>query len=453
MIPFLLVASLLAQEGVPKAGLRRQRYPEFAAIEEAADSVPPGYGAYALLGIADSPKLSDREWRRELIEKAFDRAAAAEPALPHEVMPGVMRGRVLRRAQGERLGLDRLSLQAAAVRAMARLDRRHARELFERIPAPRAAPLGCADAAWEKTSPYYVAAQAVLDPKDHEQFNELLALVQRVQSPLEIAPALKLIRGSGAGGEQRVILLQAIGAILETLAADDRSFMSALYDADAEVKRQTELREPWIRFLRRQFGAGSRCGEAADPKYHDFFYNLAAAYGLTEDEVTPEKTEASADVGTPTQNEDWVRLERALAAVRPETPEGLMEFRKLLNAVGDLKRAEGQTETDLFAAKAGLLQRMIWLAPEGEERQSAMARYVVLLRFSPARDEDWRAWLGSVDALTSTTRMTRPKELATLLAALESSGDAVLQLYVRLTRANISGVHRAGWDRGEPRRS
>src|SRR5436305_11699344 len=97
---------------------RQKLYPEITRIIEAAHGVPPEFAAEALLRVAEAPFLIDRDWKRELIDEAFQNASRVrEPLSKRNAIGSPISGsRASMIAQAGALGLDRLALQMRAVR-------------------------------------------------------------------------------------------------------------------------------------------------------------------------------------------------------------------------------------------------------------------------------------------------------------------------------------------------
>src|SRR5438128_36367 len=81
-------------------------------------SVQPEFAADILIRIATSEKMSDPEWKRDLLEQAFRRAAAAREAHRRAAIllaPDTRQGALM---QAYDTRLDRVSLQSRVVLAM-----------------------------------------------------------------------------------------------------------------------------------------------------------------------------------------------------------------------------------------------------------------------------------------------------------------------------------------------
>ncbi len=201
LFAILAVLALFAAAQPSKTEQRRKSHPELAALIDAAQAAPPEFTAKALLQVAASPKLKDPEWKQELLEEAFRKAALAQEPIRRKIMDGtVVAGRPMYRSQAFGLRLDRLSLQTAVVKALLEIDPQRARKLFEEIPRPAARRLQCEEALLDEPSEYYAVLADVINNsyslREHQREEHLLPAqlaTQAITSPLEVAPVAKMI--------------------------------------------------------------------------------------------------------------------------------------------------------------------------------------------------------------------------------------------------------------------
>jgi hypothetical protein len=194
------------------------------------DSVPPEFGASALLRLLDSGEIDDQPTRRELIERAFQLAALAHDPWRVRAMPGA--GYLATtRAYASALQLDRLSLQTHAVRAMLALDKHRARDLFLEIPKPAPAPLTCDDWVGADLADFYSTLGLTVDktftPAERSREDHIhlvMGYLGAISSPLQFQPALQMVLGLDVKPDQRHTLLVQLGAAMAAVSADDRSF-------------------------------------------------------------------------------------------------------------------------------------------------------------------------------------------------------------------------------------
>jgi hypothetical protein len=90
-----------------------------------AQSVPAEFSADLLIQLAESGQIKDRKKRQDLLVEAFHTAAKAKQPLKLAALPGsAVDSRLGFRASAFRLGLDSLSLQTRAIKALLPLDKK-----------------------------------------------------------------------------------------------------------------------------------------------------------------------------------------------------------------------------------------------------------------------------------------------------------------------------------------
>src|SRR5215212_1974333 len=108
-----------------------------------AQSVAPEFRADLLLQIVESGEIKDSKRKQDLVEDAFYAAAKAKEPVKLMALPGMaVDSRAGYRATAAGRGLDALSLQDRAIRAMLALDKQRARQLFSEVKL-NAGPLPC----------------------------------------------------------------------------------------------------------------------------------------------------------------------------------------------------------------------------------------------------------------------------------------------------------------------
>src|SRR5581483_10415990 len=159
-LAFLLL-SLSAQEHSRSDILRERqtRYPDLYALTELARAAPPEFASLALLRVSESTRLTDRPWKQELIEEAFQSAAGAQNTRRRRMLDARFENSIqMNEAAADNLELDRISLQVRAVRDMLSLDSHAALELFQRLDFPPPRTATCSDALVENVVDYYNVA-------------------------------------------------------------------------------------------------------------------------------------------------------------------------------------------------------------------------------------------------------------------------------------------------------
>src|SRR3982750_669720 len=143
------------------AALRPRRDAALEAVAATAVSLPPELAADALIRIASSPRVTDRECKSGLLTEAFSRPPSApEPyrqATAQAIAPDTKDGA---RLFAYATSLNRVSLQARASQMMALVDGPAARELFQWIDLDLT-PAVCDDLLVPAVDEYYSALSLV----------------------------------------------------------------------------------------------------------------------------------------------------------------------------------------------------------------------------------------------------------------------------------------------------
>src|ERR1700680_3791670 len=214
----------------------------YRSLVDLAQATPPEFAADAMLRIAESGKIKDRDAVRDLIERAFRTSAAATFRVRMRGLPGTntdTRSGVL--SQAYDLKLDALSLQTRAVRDMWAIDKANARDLFRDIPPPVLAPLTCDDAMVYDVADFYRTigiiantAFSEMERAKEEHINFLLDYLGQAGSPLQLTPLARLIKNANATPAQTELLWTEFKGLLESIQGDERSNTAALAAISAE---------------------------------------------------------------------------------------------------------------------------------------------------------------------------------------------------------------------------
>jgi hypothetical protein len=216
------------------------------ALVDQARALPPDYSADAMLRIADSALVKDTAYRRKLIEEAFLDGAHAQSSL---------------------------LLQTRAIEAMLGIDPPRALALFRNIPPPNPPVLTCQDVAIPDYSPYYRTAAALFERaftaeqrKADDDVQFLGDLIRRIQSPLQVVPAMKMMPDAGARmtAAQRQELSGAMAGVLDRVDGGDRAFSaseSVLVPSALPEMHDTQMFVPALRSYIVRHLSGARCSD------------------------------------------------------------------------------------------------------------------------------------------------------------------------------------------------
>lgn len=461
-ILILLCATLRAETPADALKRRRLEYPELTQIVELAQSAPAEFAARALLRVAQSANVRDKTWKRELLDQAFQTAASARNPVRRHIRPGMNPDGSRERRIGEaaNLGLDRLTLQTEALRAMLAVNPRQARELFLAIPQPVPARLRCEDALVEDPSVYFAAATAIaataFTPEERKRDDVALFLnerVQRIASPVELAPAIRMISASSSRmtAAQYKLLISSLAAALQRMEGDDRSFSSALPAISKEMASLTgsELAEAYRQFLVRNL-TGSRCadsdfGETVRTAVADFNSRISAGLApLKLEDIKPSKIDAKATLTYPNRKaeEDLLHAKlmplqfgqghAALTDEQKSTPEWREQLSDLLHDIEGIEPANGESDALFYYRKGAALDALLIVTPRGETRDRILQEYIAFLKASNLQQESLIEWFSMVESLADDTRSMNAGEYKKMLDAFETSGHTVLSLYARI---------------------
>jgi hypothetical protein len=444
-ILILLCPALHAETPSEAVKRRRLEYPELTRIVELAQSAPAEFAARALLRVAQAANLKDQTWKRELLDQAFQTAASSRSPVRRHIGPGANRDDSRERMIGEagNLGLDRLSLQTDAVKAMLAVNSRHARELFLAIPQPVPARLHCEDALLDDPSAYFATAAAIaaaaFTPAERKRDDVALFLderVQRIASAVELAPAIQMISSSSSRmtAAQIKLLASSLAVALQRIGGDDRSFSSSLPAISKEMAslNGSELAEAYRELLVRNL-SGLRC---ADSDY--------VAFKL--EDIKPSKIDAKAILTYPNRKgeEDLLKAKlmpllfgpghSALTDEQKSTPEWREQFSDLLHDIEGIKPANGESEALFYYRKGAALDALLIVTPHGETRDRILQEYIAFLKASNLQQDSLIEWFSMVEKLAGETRSMNAGEYKKMLDAFDSSGHTVLSLYARIEK-------------------
>ncbi len=466
----VVAAILLAPQIHPRTTPPRD--PAIEALVAETALVPAEFAADVLIRIATSAKLaSDPDWKRELLEDAFERAAAARELHRRTailVSPDTRAGALL---QTYDMHLDRVSLQVRVVSAMLSFDLARAIELFEWIDVDLH-PAGCDDVLVPAADEYYAALTQIArtmarqGPRGSDArsdaFQFLVFHLWRARLPSEMPAVVKAIRGFDAAVAEAAYLGEALRTILEHSEPDPRGFSTAGLEL---VGRMSDLADDeraaglspsiLIRGLRNYLAdalKGARCADSvSEGPIADAFNAVlrhpgVATHGLdalTARDTRPSKMLAPAKVESYWRTPEARRLHEHIMRLRgpdrqplPEAVRRARPWREDAEAfVVDLERWSGAGEASEAAElyqKGLLFGGLFDLAPQPELRARAVGGLVDLLRHSAVGHERPALWFLPAARLLESARGASRAEL---IEALAQSGQPTLALYAHVDRS------------------
>ena len=458
----LLLLLIHASWGQTRDEERRKQNPGLFQIVERARTVSAEFAAATLIQVAASPMLTDKVWKKELLEEAFRLASMARYPIRKRMMANgtnqASDAGMMSLAYEQKL--DRISLESRAVTQMLSVDSSRAREMFLGIPLPRIAALTCRDALLDDPSDYYETLAKVSAGTYGESLRErdaqldwLRASIQRISSAVEVPLMGNALLQSGVSQQQLEILLTFFAGALDRIRGDDRAFSSSLRLIDSTV---ANLSSPAVLVSYRGFLVGHlnapRCGESVPMsdeverligRFNSRFANsdnpgLAA---LRMEELKPASTGDTATVELLFDKPEFQTLrsnfsdlfigrdKRVISDEQKNTPQWKDQFQGYIATILDMKPATGERETTFFHRKGQAISSALALVPQGAERDKAVTQYIAFLQNSNLQQENFLVWFDQVVKLAESTRSLRGAEHLKFLEALEATGHPVLSLY------------------------
>src|SRR5580765_4702496 len=155
-----LACAMIAAAVAATAGAGARRDPRVESLVADAMTIPSEFASEALLRIAGAGVVSEREWRREMLETAYMRAYAAQEPYRRTsvgIPPDSRQGAMTIAAEST---LNRVSLQVRASQLLAADFPARARELFEWIDV-NPDPATCDDPLVPALDEYYAALSSL----------------------------------------------------------------------------------------------------------------------------------------------------------------------------------------------------------------------------------------------------------------------------------------------------
>ena len=334
------------------------------------------------------------------------------------------------------LKLDALSLQSRAVRDMLPINAAKARELFQQIPRPTLDRLTCNDPLVYDVADFYQALGAVVDGaftaqerNKEEHLNFLLDYVGQVSSPSQLAPLARAIKSVGVTPQQRDILWNKFGGLLESMQPDDRSYVAAVEEIGREIK--PAVAASFAKFQHRSAGCPDDARKGV---------TLELSQGPVHTGKTPtlEHYWESAEARRMMQGAQKLRF-TADGKLLPEsarsTPEWQQQVTDYLSQLSDWTAGQEKSEADYFHQKCVVYEALVELIPRGPQRDKTLAAYFDFIGNSNLQQQRPVEWFMHLHSMLERVRNSNNGEPAKLLDAFERSGIPVLALYAAEEKA------------------
>jgi hypothetical protein len=437
---------------------------------------PPEFAADALLRIAEASEMAMSE-KREIIEEAFRFAAHARNPVKRwlvYVPIGAFRSREGMMAIAFMLDLDSLSLQCRAVKAMLKLDRKKARELFDQIQLPRLEPPDCAELMVYDFSAFYETlleiAQTAFSREEmraQEHINFVESHIGNIEWSDQLAITARVISKLKTTSLQLERLVHTFSLAMARVADGDRSFSGLLFPVMEEVKTLVSLcqsrgvaLDELLTSLRAYLVKGLtnvRCSDTIGSreekeKIKSFNDDLRLTNqpsrkeirAIEGDNLKPAKIEQVGKLHhywqSPKSKSMWNKIDKL--GTRPDgkpLPEEIKNEAqwqiRLTDALNDMDlwdAEEEETEADYFHQKIALLHSLLTAAALNPAFDQVLGKYIDLLSRSDIQRSNPIEWRWRVFYLLKEERDERRLKI---LEAMRNSKNSSLYLFAELERA------------------
>jgi hypothetical protein len=438
--------------------------PEVAEILDLARVAPPEFRADALLVLVEADKVPGRARKLELIEEALAMASAAKFSRKMRLAVGHFDTPEGFLSHAHALNLDRESLGYRVVRALARLEPRRARELFEAIADFRVPPHSCESALTYAPEAAFETLEALLiDGFDAEerasgkQWNFAERYLAAISSPVQVIPAMRFLAKLEAPEKYFMRLLGAFTGALVRMPADDRAFSNSYTEAmlieEAESLAEHLPKQglsaaslpPAIRHYIVANLSGVRCADnvrraeraksrhGAEEVVRKFNASRLRRSPYVEREVLPithKEAQPEKIGGAPPQQDYWSSPERAelleaLKSLRfgpapgpgqPQRPrsleersrsEGRAQLLEVIKRLENLKPEKDEDEISFFRHRSVPYTSLLELAPEGLLRETVLPAAVACLVQSPLQQRSPVLWFVSANFIADRMRRSQ----------------------------------------------
>ncbi len=436
------------------------------ALVMEASAAPPEFAADVLIRTAESPRIVDSSWKRELLETAFMRAYGAQQDYRRASAPISPDTRQGADALAGDTPLNRITLQVRAAEGMRHIDQGRARELFEWIDLNLES--GACESPLVPALDEYYGALATLArqtfPGNTEGRGDALRFFElylwRARLPSEMPAVATAVRRLRRTRDEAAYLETILREILDNGARDPRVFSASAIDivskiADLEDADKTlgingaHLLAALRRYLVSQLTAlrcsDSTIDDAAIEMFNAIVSRREAVYDgvgpITANGARPSRMLGAIRLAPYWETPEARRLHDDAARLRgtgrvpiPESvrrsPPWLAQADHHLTDVQQWSGTHEAAERDYFYQKGVLFAGLIELTPRSPTRTRALRAFADFLHRSDAGRR--RAlWFLFANRLLELTRSAESREV---LRALEDSGDQVLSLYAHAAR-------------------
>ncbi len=442
-----------------------------------AQSVPAEFSADLLIQLVESGIIKQRKRRQDLLIEVFYTAAKAKQPLKLAALPGsVVDSRLGYRANAFRLGLDSVTLQTRAIRALLPLNKRKARQLYDEIKL-KLDPIECEntlaydlDSFSETTLAIAQTAFSSEETKRGEHIYFVENYVSRIHSSNQIRPAVRVLVALKTTDLELARLGRAFSTALAKVPPDDRSFsapwnstMNSIDELVSKLNQQglpsDEIIEAYRAYLIHQF-TGQRCTETDakeqkaleaslvthfNEKLRSFAYKNIAP--ISQDEIEPARRERSIRdevYWTSAKSKSILSAMRRLRFKSPgnefnpqekESPEWQSQLSELMRELASWAPSDEKSEEDYFHQKCVIYYSLIKAIPADYQydglREEALRDFANLLSTSPLQKEKPAEWFLHAKILIDRANTAKSPERDKLIPLIYNSRSTILHLYVQ----------------------
>lgn len=440
-----------------------------------AQSLPAEFSADLIIQLAESGQIKDLKRRQDLLVDAFYTAAKAKQPLKRAALPGsIVDSRSGYRANAFRLGLDALSLQSRAIKALLPLNKQKARQLFEEIKL-KLDPLNCEDTLAYNVDAFFDTTLVLVQtafPSEEIRRGEHIYFIEnhfsRITSANEIRPAIRVLVSLKATNLELARLGHAFSTALTKVRGDRRSFaapwnstMSSIDELVSKFHQRglscDEIIESYRTYLINQL-SGDGCAERDAEKLVNAslvthfneklrllaYKNISA---ISDDEIRPGRPG-----GSGRDEEYWTsaKSKRVLAAMRKlrfkangdelKTPEKRFadwesQLSQLIRELASWSPTDEKSEEDYFHQKSVIYSALIDSLPAENQydalRDEALRDFTNLVSTSELQKQQPAEWFLHAKILIDRAKTAKSSERDKLLTFIYNSHSTVLRLYAQ----------------------
>jgi hypothetical protein len=443
-----------------------------------AQSVPAEFSADLLIQLVESGEIKERKRQQDLLIEAFYTAAKAKEPLKLAALPGsIVDSRLGYRANAFRLGLDSLSLQCRAIKALLPLNKRKARQLFDEIKL-KLNPLDCEnnfayhlDSFFETT---LAIAQTAFNTEATQRGEHIYFVenyISKLNSSNQIQPAVKVLISLKTTNLELARLGRAFSTALAKVPTDDRSFsapwnstMSSIDELISKFNQRglptDEIIESYRAYLINQL-TGQRCAETDAAKqqraletslvthFNERLRSLAYKNiaSISEDEIKPGRREGSVRdevYWTSAKSRSILSAIRKLRfkergneinAPEKESAEWQSQLSELMRELASWVPNDERSEEAYFHQKCVIYYALIKAIPADNQyeglRDEALRDFASLLSSSQLQKERPAEWFLHAKVLIDRTTTAKSPERDKLISLIYNSRSNILHLYVQ----------------------